>query len=386
MKIKKIMGKLTGRRIAFLISGVVSLLAGGVIVACGLHSVSGLETQQMAERWSETGNDVAQVSCFFSRSAAVSEDSLEVFGYNLNKALEEAAIVSTSENAGARLWADAYSASGKVYIESDRAGMELSAVGIGGDFFLFHPLKLKTGSYFSGDTLMQDYVVLDEDAAWQLFGSNDIAGQIVYISKIPHVVIGVVEREKGRLEEAAGLGSSVAYVSYETLSKYGTDYGINTYELVMPNPVSGYAKNYVMENIGVTENDIDIVENTTRYQLLPLLTQLAQFGTRSMSSKAIIYPYWENIARGYEDIMLLLLCISAVLFLYPTVLFIIVLWQAWKHKTWTVKKMWNRFCDKLERLRERHWAKKKERKAQKVPKEHKRSRKKMEEEKNEEME
>lgn len=52
---------------------------------------------------------------------------------------------------------------------------------------------------------------------------------------------------------------------------------------------------------------MEVLENTTRFDFLNLLKQLTQFGTRSMSSKAIIYPYWENMARGYEDIALLLL-------------------------------------------------------------------------------
>lgn len=362
--ISKIMQKLTGKQIVLFISGLVSLLIGLLMMVAGSLKIQTLGEQHMAARWSDE-NDVSQVSCFFSRSAGISEDSLLSFGYQLNSALEEASIVSTSENENARLWADAFSASGKIVVESNRATMELEAVGIGGDFFLFHPLVLKSGSYFSGNDLMQDYIILDEDAAWQLFGSNDIVGQLVYIRDIPHLVAGVVEREEGRLSDAAGLDTSVAYVSYETLSKYGTDYGINTYEIVMPNPVSGYAKTYVMEHIGVGENDVEIVENTTRFEWLSLFKQLTQFGTRSMSSKAIIYPYWENLARGYEDILMLMLVIAVLLFLYPAVLSVIAIRYWWKHRTWTVGSLWHKLVDKLERLREKHWAKSKARKEKK---------------------
>ena len=38
------------------------------------------------------------------------------------------------------------------------------------------------------------------------------------------------------MEKAAGLTSTVVYVSYETLETYGTSNGINHYEIVMPNP------------------------------------------------------------------------------------------------------------------------------------------------------
>ena len=42
--------------------------------------------------------------------------------------------------------------------------------------------------------LMKDYCVIDEDAAWQLFGSNDVAGMTVYIGGVPHIVTGVIRR------------------------------------------------------------------------------------------------------------------------------------------------------------------------------------------------
>ena len=359
---KKLMKGLTRRRIILGITGVCSLILGLVLAAVGDNLAGEQLCQGMAARWSDQ-KDVSQVSCFFSRESGIEENQILSFEHQLDKALEEASIVNDSENANARLWADAYSATGKVTIASSRSSVEVSAVGIGGDFFQFHPLQLVSGSYFSGNDVLQDYVVIDEDAAWQLFGSNDVAGQMVTISGIPHIITGVVKREDGRIAEAAGLTSSVAYVSYSTLTNYGTSYGLNTYELVMPNPVSGYAKKYVMENIGVDGVEVEVVENTTRFALLGRLKVLASFGTRSMSSKAIIYPYWENIARGYEDILALITVFMLLAFLYPAVLLMIAVILAWRHKTWTVagvfricKDKWERF---LERRRMQHKEKKK---------------------------
>lgn len=97
---------------------------------------------------------------------------------------------------------------------------------------------------------MQDYVILDRDAAWQLFGSTDVAGMYVNIAGRPHIVIGVVERPAGKLYEAGGLDGIRVYVSLETLTTYGKSNGINHFEIVMPNPVKQYALNYVRENLG----------------------------------------------------------------------------------------------------------------------------------------
>lgn len=320
----------------------------------------------MAERWSDK-KDVAQVSCFFSVSAGVTADSIEEFEHTIDKALEEASIsLETMSNGeeiseSARLWADAYSAAGRITLNSDRASLTAEAIGIGGDFFLFHPLKLVTGTYFSGNDLMQDYCVIDEDAAWQLFGSNDVVGQLVEIGGIPHMITGVIERPGGRLEEAAGLNSTVVYVSYKTLSELGTDYGINHYEIVMPNPVKGFALKYVQEHIGTDEKQMEVLENTTRYSLLSNLQKLLAFGTRSMNGKAIIYPYWENVARGYEDIIALLTLLVFLFLLYPVILALIWFIRWWRHKGWTLKDAFLMGKDKAELFMETQREKRKTR-------------------------
>jgi len=284
----------------------------------------------------------------------VSDFTLESFRHELDSALQEASVELESENANARLWADAYSADGTISLSSDRARVEANAIGIGGDFFLFHPLPLRSGAYFSGNDLMQDYCVIDEDAAWQLFGSNDVEGQIVYIGETPHIISGVVERPQGRLEEAAGLTDTLVYVSYQTLNHLGMHSGINHYEIVMPNPVKNYAYQLVAGQLGSNEKEVEVIENTSRYSLLNRVKLLTKFGTRSMNGKAIIYPYWENIARGYEDIIGLI-TLGAMLFLiYPVavILVTVILW--WRHREWTWKDVWHSLRDKAEQLTEKN--------------------------------
>ena len=343
------------------ISGILSffifLILYGVTVWLGGRQLS----QQMAERWSEK-KDVSQISCFFSPNAGITSEQIESFRHSLDSALQEASIVQDSPNADARLWADAYSADGKITVSSDRSKLTADAIGIGGDFFQFHPLQLLDGGYFSESYLNQDYCILDEEAAWQLFGSNDIAGMTVTINEIPYIVAGVVKREDGRLAEAAGLDSTVIYVSYGTLSSLGSCNGINHYEIVMPNPVKSYALNYVKEHIGVADKEIEVVENSTRYDLLKRFQVLAGFGTRSMNGKAIIYPYWENIARGYEDIIALITLFAALFLLYPVALLLIFIVIQWRHKTWTARSIYLGLQDKWERKREKLWERKQRKK------------------------
>lgn len=334
------------------ISGGLSFLIFLILLITTNQIIGAQDTQQMARRWSKE-NDAAQVSCFFAADSETTEDTILMFEHGIDSALTEASVVQESENPGARLWADAYSADGKITLSNNKTSVTADAIGIGGDFFLFHPLTLINDAYFSGNDLMQDYCVIDKDAAWQLFGSYDVAGMTVYISGIPHIVTGVVERPEGRLAEAAGLEGTLVYVSLETLETLGTSYGINHYEIVMPDPVTGFAYNHVKENLGKEENATEVVENSARYSLLSRLKLIGQFGVRSMNGKGIIYPYWENMARGYEDILMILTLLQLLTLLYPVILLLIAFIIWWRHKGWTLRDVRLKAKDKLERLIER---------------------------------
>ncbi len=355
---KKWLRSLSGKQIKLGLSAgicaILSLLLTGVIAL-----LAGTQAEQrIARRWSSEGG-VAQVSCFFSPGADITPDSIESFEHSLDNALKEASIELDSPNPGARLWADAYSADGTITLSTDKGSVQADALGIGGDFFLFHQLRLLSGSYFSGNDLMQDYVILDRETAWQLFGSVDVAGMLVTISGRPHMVIGVVERPGGKLYEAAGLDGPRVFVSYETLSAYGSSGGINHFEIVMPNPVRQYALNYVREQLGKQEREVEVLENSTRYSIGKRLRLLLDFGTRSMNGKAIIYPYWENVARGYEDILALLTLFQMLFLIYPSGVLLIWIVIRWKHKTWTARTVFAAAQDKLQRAGERRREKRK---------------------------
>lgn len=339
------------KKILLSISGTISLVIFLILLLASNHMAGEQEAQQMAARWSEK-KDVAQVSCFFSANAAIDTEHIEEYEHSIDEALQEASITVTSQNEGARLWVDAYSADGRITLSSDRTTIQADAIGIGGDFFLFHPMQLLAGSYFSGNDLNQDYCVIDEDAAWQLFGSNNVAGMTVYVGDIPLIISGVVHRPEGRLEEAAGLSDTLVYVSYQTLENRGTNNGINHYEIVLPNPISNFAENLVREHMSIDEKEIEIVENTSRYSFGNRLKILTAFGTRSMNGKAIIYPFWENVARGYEDMIALMTFFMLLFLIYPIVLVLVIFIKWWRHKGWTLKDKWYLLKDRGERYLE----------------------------------
>ena len=333
--VKNVFNRFSVKQIVCSLIAILSLLLFFILTIWSSRKVKSLDSQQAAARWDAEGES-AQVSCFFSEEVTVDEMQLTGFRLELEKSLKE--VLSAEEYSNEndrRLIIDAYSSMGKITLVSEKGALEADAVGIGGDFFFFHPLKLVSGGYFSGEDLMKDSVIIDEEAAWQLFGSSDIAGQSVLINNVPHFEEGVIKREDGKLAERAGLDKTIVYVSNETLNEYGTGRGISTYEVVAPNPVKGYVYNKVKEKIGVKEEDMVVVENSSRYSVEALVPVILDFGMRSMQHTAVRFPYWENMARGIEDISALVLLLQFILLLLPIVIVVSFLITKWRKRTFS---------------------------------------------------
>ena len=324
--IKAVFGK---KQIKLAIAGAVSLLVGLILVLVGVKTTGKLSDQQLAKRWSDN-NDYAQVSAFFSELSGFNTDSVTELLKKIESKLDTDSITA---NENARRFVYAYSAMGEASVVSERTTVKVNAIGVGGDYFLFHPLTLISGSFFSEDSLNQDLVVVDRETAWQLFGSTDIVGQMVEIGGVYHEICAVVERESGRLNELAGNDGATVYMSYSSLSKNGTVTYINCFEALMPNPLTGYALGVLTDNMPVDGKRFETVENTGRFYWTKLLKNVKNFGTRGMNQKGVVYPYWENIARAYEDYLTPVTVIAILSFAFPAVLLLLLLLRMWRLRT-----------------------------------------------------
>ena len=396
----------TRRRIILFCVTIALLLIYVVLGAVSKHIVSGLPEYLLADRWSD-GKDMAQISLYITEDQLINEDSMKRFEYELEKKLAAAGVMdpdmdedspdskksvidtirideideaemgqlTVKERKGIRkLFAMSYCAQGQATLTfENRSAENAAAIGVAGDFFLFHPLTFVSGSPFSGDDIMKDSIVIDDEMAWQLFGSTDIIGQCVLISNVPHYVVGVVKREKGRIAKASGLDKSYVYMSYDSLSRYGTilsgrvttgqisedgasaqEGGINCVEVVCPNPVRGLAAKISKEALGVQDQFVSVIDNTDRFSFISLLAVMRSFGVRSMWNMAIYYPYWENIARGYEDILATVLFIRLVCLFTVIILVTISIVNAYRNKTWTIRSVVSYLADKKYDLEAEH--------------------------------
>lgn len=320
---------LVGIFIAFLVSAFAVRLSR-------THLIEKADSGKIETYWSKE-DDWSHISCFFSSKESITTDDILRTRYNLEKKLKEASIEVVSENPSARLYVDAYSANGEATVSYMSNSFTANAYGVGGDFFMFHPLDLIYGSYFTEDDLMDDYIIIDEKIAWQLFGSSNVVGKYVTIADTPHKIIGVYQRSEDEMTKKAGNEKATMYMSYASLSNYGQSLGINTYEAMMPNPVTGFASDIMDKVWEKDEYSISIIESSKRYEVKQLWSVIRSFPERSMSKNGIIYPIWENVARGYEDIAARRLKAELALLIIPTVMLF-----AWVIITWKRIKKWRK--------------------------------------------
>lgn len=290
------------------------------------------------------GGDYAMVSCYTSIKDRFSQEEIMRLEYEINKTLKEngdGSIKATNRNNEKEIkkWTDGYSAKGYGTVINGNASVDGIIYGVGNDFFSLHPLTLLSGGYINTDNVMKDYIMLDEEAAWQLFGSNDVAGLFVTINGEKYVVSGVYKRPDNKINDASGNGEITFYVNYEALEKIDGTTEITDYEVIMTNPIKHYAYDYICkyfiksdekerEN---TKRDIFIVENSDRYSVEALWKHLKGFGINAMDLDEIVYPFWENVARAYEDILSVFLLINI---LAGTVILLAVVVMAAKTGMW----------------------------------------------------
>jgi len=302
-----------------LCAGIAAALAAASL-ACALASRSlsrSLQAQREAERFRGGKGRFAQVTCFFPAEKEIDEESVWSFRNGLDKAYVSASVEAKE---GGKLWDDAYSAAGEVTVSSGKtAGVQVPALGVGGDFFAFHPLRLRSGGYISGDDLMHDRVVLDEEAAWKIFGATDVAGMEVGISGKTYLVAGVVAREKDPASKKAYADGAGIFMAYDALSAL-TEAKISCYELTGEDPISGF----LLSQATQTFKDASSVENSSRFGFEAIFRLLRRWSERSVDTSATAYPYWENAARIVENKMAALLLLTMVLAAFP--LAIAVVW------------------------------------------------------------
>lgn len=282
-----------------------------ILTAVSSASASSQVSQKAADVWSgDSGRDYSQISIFFTADAGFTPYSVRDFRTGMQTSFSKIPPDYFGEGVKVDkedMWIDAYSMEASIRVEGSKATVTTNAVIAGGDFFFFRQFKFLSGNGFSDDTDGgYDLIVLDKDAAWQLFGSINVTGMTVDISGHPFVVCGVIEKEKTESKTEIYGKSPRVYISYDAyerfLNKSDADIYVTCYEAVVPNPIKDFAYEAVEANLSsVNEDSRKIVVNSERYDIQPLWKTFKSLAMRSVRTKDIIYPFWENAASVKAD-------------------------------------------------------------------------------------
>lgn len=341
---------LNSKSLVLLICNIVLIVAFFVLYAMAQRSAETLYSQQEATRWEEERNSYAQVSAFFSPQRKMQEIDITNIRSALQLKLSQDALNESKENA--RVWIDAYSGECMTEVRKDNNVLTVTVVGVGGEFFQFHPSQLLSGGYISEDDTNHDRVVIDEGLAWAMFGSNDVVGMQLWMGDNIYIVAGVIQIEDDELTKIAYGANNRIYMFYDELKKQQEDLVVTCYEAVIPNPLSNYGLNALKEACGLEEQteqesesdassvnfeNLEVIENSNRYNTIPLLKQMKNIKLRSMQTNGIAYPYWENVARVVEEQQMILLVVRMLLLVLPCICLIRWLYSMWKNRSWTMK-------------------------------------------------
>jgi hypothetical protein len=306
-----------------------------------------LPPQDAAARFrGESDTRFAQASAFFPVGEGKALSDINTFRKSVDTAMTEASLEAPE---GGSLWTDAYSAQAEITVAGTKGSAAVSALGVGGDWFVFHPLHLRSGSYIRESDLMHDRVVVDEELAWKLFGGFDLAGLTVTIGGKPYIIAGVVSHEDDFASEKAYSGEAGLFMYYDAMNAV-SESKIESYELVCAEPVSGYVLGVIKEGFP----DAVSLQNSGRFSFSAALSLIRNFGESSMNTDGIAFPYWKNAARLAENYTALMLALAFFFGAFPLFLIIrLLIRQLRKLKaklSVIIPALWEKISD---RIRER---------------------------------
>ena len=336
-----------------------------ILALLGLAAIRGqassIPGSDAAARWTaeDSPHTYAQISVCYGDDRAFNLETLYMRRAELEKSLTENAVAP--ENDRARLYLDCYSGETQATLSTSRTDISARITAAGGNFFFFHPAELICGSYFSEDGELPYTVVLDDNAAWQLFGALDVAGMEVTICGQPFRITGVVKAPRDALSVSAYGDEVRAYVNYVGMRLAAGIDRITDYEILLQNPIKNFARDSVMTAFSVQKDDpgVKISDSTTRFGFETLTDQIPDFFSRAMRTDSVIPPWWENLARVAEYKAVAWAAFTSVTGILSAVLLIVFLSLWFYIHPVKVKNIYGYFEEKAERKRMKNWLLKK---------------------------
>lgn len=309
-----------------------------------------LDALNAGERWSAAGEPYATITLHTASESALSLQQVEGYAMAIETGLLNASIESPENGS---VWTYGYYAEDLVTAAGPKASAPLQTIAAGGSFFIFHPLEFVYGAPFSYDRALPDGIVLDEDAAWRIFGAVDVVGMTLQIGGRDMTVTGIVrhERTTDGYEKAYGEipRMYMSYYGYEAI--FGEDSNITTYEVTLPNPVKSFAMNIFETAVQINEDTMAVRENSDRYSIRNRFARMKELPFMGMRNDRIVYPCFENelqVTDYFTAVWMLWQTIAASLALLSLLTSLICLFASGFSATALLKTAWRKAEKSLE--------------------------------------
>lgn len=260
-------------------------------LACAYALLSqGSESQRAAKRWlGEGGGEWAQYTLFFPADSRPEPESLDETLTSMQDRMEQE-LPAMDGIRGYFAW----SCEGELNATAGYNTVRLRAVYTGGDYFFFNPYTLLDGSRLRpGET--ERAAVLDENAAWKLFGSREVSGVQLELGGVIYTVTGVVEtRNPGsEHEDTAGTVYLPAASTADAQSQR-----VSCLYAVMPELLPEYSRTLLVSTFPQAENGI--VKNSGRFSPMNIVHRVFSMRELVTQEGAPAYTPEENEARWAE--------------------------------------------------------------------------------------
>ncbi len=200
---------------------------------------------------------------------------------------------------------DSIDSSKAIYCASTETGVSLystsssrhassTATVYSGDYFNFYKPELKEGAYPINDPIHTDAILLDENAAWQIFGTHTgVVGLSLDYNGYSYTVCGVIKVPDGIYKEVYGERSRV-FISSQSTGFRNNNIMYTQFDAMIPDPITNYATNLIKEKF-VAYSDV-IVNQDNRFDGEELNKLRENTNDMIINSNGIDYPFTEKAA------------------------------------------------------------------------------------------
>lgn len=190
-----------------------------------------------------------------------------------------------------------------------------------GDWFGLHPTLPVRGGYLDESAATTDFCVIDDLAAWRLFGSTDVCGMDIEINEKIYTVSAVLPADRSIYAKYYGEKPRV-YILYSSAAMRDSRITFTSLEAVLPDPITDSAEKMFTD--AAASYSKDIYKITDRFGAAELFENIKELTTLGvMEGKS--FPYYENVARIMETKCALLLIFEGTFYILSAVFFVILL-------------------------------------------------------------